>query len=483
MAAIPRADPLPSPRAQRRSAREASLLHTLDRSRDRHRDRARAFAFMIACTVALIMAWTTSIALAQTSSQTPSQAPPNGLPKPPIKLRPGDYLWMPQLAPKGPVVIVVSLPEQLAYVYRNGIRIAVSTVSTGKSGYETPTGVFTILQKSRQHYSNLYDNAPMPFMQRLTWSGVALHAGKVPNYPASHGCVRLPYAFSEKLFGITQHGMTVVIADDRSHAPTVAYPGLFAPVDATTGAARAHEAPPIDAPYRWTPEAAPEGPLTIVLSTRDRNVAVLRNGVEIGRASVSFSTEPPLGTQAYVLLEGAGEGSSPMVPDRPALRWMHLPITAADRRAKKKAAQQNVPTQQASTPRASTPQATPQHAPGDTPVQIIAPKSDTAQVDTAQLKTPQITTTQSDTAQAGAARAGEKQTDVAQTDVIQAAARGQISVAPEFARLVYDVLTPGTTLVVTDEPMQARNAGEDMTVLRADRPPVATPSTTDEPPR
>ena len=102
-----------------------------------------------------------------------------------IELLPGEYLWLPELSPRGPVLVLVSLPEQRAYVYRNGVRIGVATVSTGKPGFETPTGVFTILQKKREHYSNLYDDAPMPFMQRLTWGGVAMHAGRVPGYPAS----------------------------------------------------------------------------------------------------------------------------------------------------------------------------------------------------------------------------------------------------------------------------------------------------------
>jgi hypothetical protein len=411
---------------------------------------------MIACTLVLMIVWTSAIA--QTPMPKPTPAPSNALPKPPLQLRPGEYVWMPQLAPKGPVVIVVSLPEQLAYVYRNGVRIAVSTVSTGKRGYETPTGVFTILQKSREHYSNLYDNAPMPFMQRLTWSGVALHAGNVPNYPASHGCVRLPYAFSEKLFGITQHGMTVVIADERSHAATVAYPGLFAPVDPATGAERAHDTPPSDAPYRWTPEAAPDGPLTIVLSTHDREVAIVRNGIDIGHAAVSFSMEPPVGTQAYVLLEGTGEGTSPMVPDRPRLRWMQLPMNAADRRAKTKTDRQN--------------------ASVTTPVHATSANGETARIDMPLTSGPQ-------TMPPGPAdtQSVSKEARDLRTDVIQAAVRGDIYVAPEFARLVYDVLTPGATFIVTDEPLHARDAGEDMTILQADRPPVATPSTSDAPPR
>jgi L,D-transpeptidase catalytic domain len=248
---------------------------------------------------------------------------------PAIALKPGEYLWMPELAPAGPVVIVISLPEQLAYVYRNGVRIGVSTVSTGKPGYETPTGVFTILQKQREHYSNLYDNAPMPFMQRLTWDGVALHAGRIPGYPASHGCVRLPYAFSEKLFAATSHGMTVVIASEASHAPEVASPGWFAPVDPATGAPRG----PIDAVDAsgdvWMPERAPEGPLTLVLSTRDGTLVVLRNGVEIGRAAVQVIGEPMHGTHAYVLLEGAGESPNAVLPDHPALRWLAIPVPNA----------------------------------------------------------------------------------------------------------------------------------------------------------
>jgi hypothetical protein len=105
-------------------------------------------------------------------------------------LKTGDYVWKPAASPAGPVVIIVSIPEQTLYVYRNGVRIGRSTVSTGKSGHRTPTGVFTILQKNEKHTSSIYKGASMPYMQRLTWTGVALHAGNLPGYPASHGCVR-----------------------------------------------------------------------------------------------------------------------------------------------------------------------------------------------------------------------------------------------------------------------------------------------------
>jgi lipoprotein-anchoring transpeptidase ErfK/SrfK len=130
-----------------------------------------------------------------------------------VTLDPGDFVWRPQASQEGPVEIVVSLPLQLAYVYRGGTLIGATTVSTGKPGHETPTGSFEILQKRREHYSNLYDNAPMPFMQRLTWDGIALHAGQIPGQPASHGCVRLPMAFARHLFGVTQLGANVHIID------------------------------------------------------------------------------------------------------------------------------------------------------------------------------------------------------------------------------------------------------------------------------
>jgi len=117
-----------------------------------------------------------------------------------------------QTAPKGPLQVLVSLPAQTVRIYQNGQEIGSSNISTGKPGNETPAGVFTILQKKRWHNSNIYSNAPMPFMQRITWSGIALHQGVVPDYPASHGCIRLPKSFAQALFGLTNRGAQVVVA-------------------------------------------------------------------------------------------------------------------------------------------------------------------------------------------------------------------------------------------------------------------------------
>ena len=127
-------------------------------------------------------------------------------------LGPNAYVWR-DPGSSEPVSIVISIPDQKAYVYRGDRLVAASSVSTGKDGKETPTGTFPILQKEEVHHSNLYDSAPMPFMQRLTWDGVAIHAGRNPGFPASHGCIRVPTAFARKLFEVTTTGTPVLVTD------------------------------------------------------------------------------------------------------------------------------------------------------------------------------------------------------------------------------------------------------------------------------
>ena len=126
--------------------------------------------------------------------------------------------------PKGALTAIVSLPDQHINVYDATGRIAHSRVSTGVAGHRTPSGVFSVIGKSRHHRSNIYSGAPMPWMQRITWSGIALHAGVVPGYPASHGCIRLPYSFAPQLYGLTKIGARVIVTTrdvtpvDFSHA-------------------------------------------------------------------------------------------------------------------------------------------------------------------------------------------------------------------------------------------------------------------------
>jgi len=129
-----------------------------------------------------------------------------------------------------PMILVVSLGSQKVDVYRGMTLITSSSVSTGMPAHATKAGVFSILEKQRIHHSNIYSGAPMPWMNRITWSGTALHAGVVPGYPASHGCIRLPFSFAPKLFQITTKGDNVVVARDRLSPQLIEHPALFQPL-------------------------------------------------------------------------------------------------------------------------------------------------------------------------------------------------------------------------------------------------------------
>lgn len=323
------------------------------------------------------------VGLAQAAPASVQSAPVD---RPPQELEAGEFIWTPDASPTGPLVMVISLDEQLAYVYRNGLRIGVSTVSTGKKGKETPTGVFTILQKQKVHHSTLYDDAPMPFMQRLTWDGVALHAGRVPGYRASHGCIRLPYAFARRLYDVTSFGMTVVVAAEASKQAELAHPGLFSSIEGLQGIELPASRLSKSQAFAWNPDKSPSGPLTILVGTTSRLVVVIRNGVEIGRARIRVQEGAPIPTQAYVMLTGNTGAPSPVVPDRPGLLWQAIPL------------------------------------PGVRPP-------------------------------AGA---------TLDPDAVR-----RIALPPEFAHLVYEVMQPGTTLVLTGAPIQPREDQPSTTILDA----------------
>lgn len=239
----------------------------------------------------------------------------------PADLQPGEFVWLPEASPSGPVVILVSITEQRLYAYRNGILIAYSTVSTGKSGHETPTGVFHVLEKDADHVSNLFPGAKMPNMERLTWTGIALHAGNLPGYPASHGCVRLPLEMSRLLFDLDAKGTTVVIAGEHGGPREAVHPGLVLSPDIR----QAEKEGPVAglATFEWQPERSPAGPLSVVLSTADAKTYVYRNGVEIGSAQVLIQgSESFLHEGVFTVLEGFSERESPFVAGKPDHRWM-----------------------------------------------------------------------------------------------------------------------------------------------------------------
>ena len=213
-------------------------------------------------------------------------------------LRAGQFVWAPQVAPEGPMLVIVNLATQRAVVFRNGVPFAATTVSTGREGRETPTGIFTVLQKEVVHHSKTYDNAPMPFMQRLTWKGIALHAGNLPGYPASHGCIRLPAKFAQLLYSETNLGMTVVIANRAAPlliAPTPDLASSDPPAAAST------------TPFEWTPYKSPTGPVSVVVSAADKRAVVLRNGVVIGSSHVTIDG-PVTGAWAYAMRNRDAQG-------------------------------------------------------------------------------------------------------------------------------------------------------------------------------
>ena len=242
------------------------------------------------------------------------------------QLKKGEFLWMGEAVSTGPVAMVVSITEQRAYVYRNGILIGATTVSTGRPGHLTPTGVFTVLQKEKEHRSTIYDGAPMPYMERLTWGGVALHAGGLPGYPESHGCIHLPSEFARRLFEISPNGMTVVIGTDATAPQRVAHPGYLAPVTFAGGQPVEPEPLAPNEDDRWQPELSPSGPVSIVLSQGSHRVVVYRNGTEIGRARLTVTGDAPLVNHALVLTEGPSSVPNPYVPDPTKFRWLRIGV-------------------------------------------------------------------------------------------------------------------------------------------------------------
>lgn len=224
------------------------------------------------------------------------------------RLRPGQFVWQPERSAAGSVLIIVSLPEQLLHVYRGGIEIGLSTCSTGKPGHRTPTGVFTILEKERQHVSSIYKGAQMPNMERLTWTGIALHAGNLPGFPASHGCIRLPLKFSSLLFEVTRLGAAVIIADAHTQPASVVHPGLLLPAVAKV------EADAVVDRFRQKTEGwqtVVNYPVTsVVISRSDGMAYITTDGRPSGQYPARFADiAHPIGTHVYSLLGTAADNS------------------------------------------------------------------------------------------------------------------------------------------------------------------------------
>ena len=222
-----------------------------------------------------------------------------------------------------PMTLIVSLSQQKLDVYRGLTLVTSSNVSTGMRGYATKAGVFSILEKRRMHHSNLYSGAPMPFMNRITWSGTALHAGVVPGYPASHGCIRLPFSFAPKLFGITTVGDNVIVTRDRPAPQLIEHANLFQPMPPPAAPAVVKQDKPPKRESRN--EAVPMAPVTthpgklarVDVPGRTTDVPSTLEAEAIGTKSAAPKTTDPEAvedTHAHAFDPFAGQASER--PDR-----------------------------------------------------------------------------------------------------------------------------------------------------------------------
>src|ERR1700716_3430737 len=247
----------------------------------------------------------------------------------------------PEDAPKGPLQIVISIADQRVSLFDNGALIARSSVSTGTLGHSTPLGVFSVISKQRWHRSNIYSAAPMPYMQRITWSGIALHAGVLPGHPASHGCIRLANGFANRLWHLTKRGTRVIIAHDDVQPVEITNPHLFKPktasgspepwaatvagnsmnaAAATHGPlmsnAESHEATNLQAPSSALAGVAPQRivPISVFVSRKLSKLFLRRGFTPLFDVPVKIQNpEEPLGTHVFTAMEFQNDGA--------AVRW------------------------------------------------------------------------------------------------------------------------------------------------------------------
>jgi len=226
--------------------------------------------------------------------------------------------------PEGPLTIVVSLGTQKVTVYAAGRHWSEAAISSGRDGYETPRGVYSVLEKRRYHESNIYSGAPMPYMQRLTWSGIALHEGQLPGYRASHGCIRLAPSFAAELWGMTSVGDRVIVADTPVEPVDIAHPALFVPRPLPPEEQEALRRAEADTRDPDTKGPSPDRHLSILISRKDQTVYVRRGFHPIFEAPVTIAAaDQPIGTHVFSAAELTDEGAG--------MRWTVVTVSRGRR--------------------------------------------------------------------------------------------------------------------------------------------------------
>lgn len=259
--------------------------------------------------------------------------------------------------PRGPVIIAISIDKQHLKIYDANGLFAESPVSTGVRGHATPMGVFSIIQKNKWHRSNLYSDAPMPYMQRITWSGVALHAGVVPGHPASHGCIRMPMAFATKLWAWTRLGARVIVAPGDVAPENISHPALF-----THAPDASASATPVDKPAdaaRAKPDKAAEATSESSSAVADLRLVPKHDDVPMtAGAPAAASSERIRLANADAALAPAGPIAPPTRTDaRPAEAIGSAPLPALAGDSGVNAAAPQIPADQAQTPAKDPPDA------------------------------------------------------------------------------------------------------------------------------
>jgi hypothetical protein len=274
----------------------------------------------------------------------------------------------PQETPKGPLQIIISIADQRVSLYDNGTLVARSSVSTGVRRHPTPLGVFSVVEKQRWHRSNIYSGAPMPYMQRITWSGIALHAGELPGYPASHGCIRLTNDFAIQLWHLTKRGTRVIIARQDVVSVEITNPHLFVSkpktasgspdsriiavadsgnkITAATPASLISNVDTKEISDSQVAGPAPSGaapqkaiPISVFVSRKLSRLFVHQGFTPLFDVAVKIQNpEELLGTHVFTVMEPENEGS--------AVRWTVVSIpeqgTSADTTKERKAPKQQV---------------------------------------------------------------------------------------------------------------------------------------------
>src|SRR4051812_47258024 len=217
--------------------------------------------------------------------------------------------------PQGPLTLAVSINKQQLKVYDANGLFAEAPVSTGMKGHSTPMGVFSVIQKQKFHRSNIYSGAPMPFMQRITWSGIALHAGVLPGYPASHGCIRMPASFATRIYGWTRMGSRVLVTHGEVAPASFSHPMLVA-LNAPQPSASIQVAPNTPATTKSDKGAALT--TTITVATTELRTSV--GHAEVGRDATLPSSRVPMRTADASNLTGvAATASDASSSGQPAL--------------------------------------------------------------------------------------------------------------------------------------------------------------------